>query len=113
MLKAEVKLIKRSLVKLTGDVRCCRRELRRHARTSMVPLLALKTNGWLSNCVPTTRWMMLSTSFSRHFITIEVNATGRYWFSSEGWSYLGTGMTVDVFRRMGTEVLQNSKKMDT
>ena len=40
--------------------------------------------------------------FSKLFITCDVNATGRKFLGLAGRDFLGTGMTIDVFHRVGT-----------
>ena len=45
--------------------------------------------------------IMVLTMFLKLFITCNVNATGRKSFGLAGLGFLGTGMTVDVFHKVG------------
>lgn len=50
--------------------------------------------------------MVLSSSFSRHFIIMDVRATGQLWLGSVGHGFLGAGIIVAVFKRVGGLAVQ-------
>lgn len=97
-LKADLKSMNKRRASAPGASRCLRARWVMPVIASSVPLPCFYANCCGFNSGPTSAFSFVTMYFSKHFMTIEVNASGLWSLFPMGQDFFGLGIMVEFFQ---------------